>query len=192
MWWWLAARASAGQYQMLEPAGTLETDEGEMGGGVGVGATLGDELDLGSAVVSGWSRYGLTDHLEVGGGAWMPVAPFDLGVHGGARLRLLGAPDGDGPQLSTGVVLGASLFEPKATFAVTVPATVGVGVGTVDVYGGPAASYLGWLGAVLLSAHAGVGVDAGGIPVYVEAQGTRVLGFTVVTASVGFGYRAGS
>src|SRR5262245_32052273 len=137
----LADAALAAPYQMLQPAGTLAADGIETGAAVGVGAHVGPPVDLGALIASGWSRYGVTRRLEVGGAASIPLTTFDLWLHGSARVRVFGEPDGDGPQISGGLVAGLNTHAVRPSFAVIAPVFVGVGVGKLDLWTSPAVAY---------------------------------------------------
>jgi hypothetical protein len=177
--------AAAAPNAALLPAGTLPAEESEMGAAVTIGTgELGSllsgagGLDAGlegapamGILFSAWGRYGLTERIEALGGAWLPISPLSVGVHGGARVRLIGDPVRDGPQLSVGASVSSFLLAPLATLSVTVPVSAGIRSGDVDVWLTPmvTATQLGLLG---IGAEAGVGLQANGVPVFFAAQAT--------------------
>lgn len=191
---WFVLSAEAVPYQMLQPARTMSLGETEMGGGVGylTTPTLGPLGEGAVLYTSGWGRYGATDRIELSGGAWMPLTPFDLGIHGNARLLLIGDANKDGLFVSVGAGLGTqiSLFRAISATA-TVP--MGLRVQEVDLWVAPqvsaSSSLLG--SATTFGAEVGVGVDTGGIPVYVAASYAQVLDVDLIGLDLGFGYNPG-
>lgn len=191
--WALLATAQAGVDGSALPAGTVATGDSEFGGGVG-GALI---LPLAVVpVLSGWGRYGVTDRLEAYGGAWLPLRPFDVGLHGGARFAVIGGGDQDGLHLSAGLDVSTSWSLPVAALALSVPARVGASSGPVQVWlGGSAGAYPmlsmveGVSGTpVVLGAEAGLGVEAGGYPLFLTT-GYNTGFFPSWTVMFGFAYR---
>ncbi len=116
---WFVGTAVAGPAMLPYPAQTLEKAVPVYGAGFGWSdANL--QVTTGSAF-SGWSRYGVTDHLEAFGGAWLSLYPLDAGVHGGLRGSV-GNPGGaDGLGASAGLTVGAG-----GVFNVALPLEAGL------------------------------------------------------------------
>ena len=108
---------------------------------------------------------------------------------------MLGEAGKQGPALAVGVMTGTSVLAPQAALSFSVPATVGLTAGPVQVWaGGAITAYptrgdaLGVDGTLLVpSAEGGLAIDAGGYPVYVSA-GYVTGPLPLVTTMIGVGY----
>jgi len=188
MMWWVML-ASAGPYQMLAPASTLDLEHSEAGAGLGY--TAATELpDQGLVSVAGWVRYGLVERVEVSGGAALPLNPVDLGVHGGVRFQPLG-PEGTEPGVkgSLGAFVGTQA-RALALPSVTVPVAVGYRSRVLEVFVQPSGSVYSTTGGPLgaWNVEAGIAVFSTGFPLYLTASYGAVGGVGLMGANVGGGY----
>jgi hypothetical protein len=121
----LVADASAGPGMVPYPPQTSPKNEVSWGAGLGGG----EQLQVpGGFAFSGWSRYGLTDRVEVFGGAWFTV-PAAVGVHGGLRVSAGNPSDVDGVGVSAGLTVGGGGF-----FNVALPLEAGLQRGGTRVW----------------------------------------------------------
>ena len=187
LWLWTAL-ASAAPFQMLQPAYTMPQAETEMGGSVGYIAAI-DAIDQGNPLISGWGRYGLADRVEVGGGAYMPLSPFDLVIHAGVRGTVLGPLEGDGPHLSVGASVGTQVKSVKYP-QIQVPVILGYRLRTADLFVGPTVGALSSLAGAIgqWSVEGGAAIKTSSFPVYIAASYGQIGGFDIIGANVGLGY----
>jgi hypothetical protein len=181
----LAAATHASPYWTATPPATLAEHDGELAGAVGYLGVLAPYTD--QPVLSAWARWAATDRWEVIGGAWLPIAPTLVGVHGTWRYAVVGGGGDDGAALTVGLGAGAALQALEA-LSLTVPLTVGYRRDAVQAWlGASGALYpaLGPLGTI--GADAGLAVDVQGFPVFL-ALGADAGSFAAVSALVGVGY----
>lgn len=203
---WMASAALGAPYGTMVPGITLAAADSEMGGAVSVGTGDLGTLQSGAGgmedvalegapsaglLFSAWARYGLTDRIEALGGAWLPISPLSVGIHGGARIRLLGAPAHPGPRVTIGASLGSLMLAPLETLALTVPVSAGIRAGGAELWITPTATVTqrGLLG---VGGEVGVGVEPEGIPVLVSVQAMDWgEAGAVVSGSLGVAFRGG-
>jgi hypothetical protein len=186
----LAAGAHATPFWTALPATTVPSQQTEFGMGGGAAVALeapGLSRPVGTPMLSSWARWGATDRVEVSGGVWLPLNPFEVGLHGLARVQLLEASDGVGLTLGG----GAGLLTRSGLLSVAAPIEMG--------HSGPKGGF--WVGgAPVLYVGAGGSVGAGSfelggfvmrgrVPVYLVA-GTEAGAFLAVSGMLGVGFPA--
>lgn len=204
--WWMASGALGAPYGTMVPGVTLPAADSEMGGAVSVGSgNLGTlqsgagalkDIELEGAPSAGllfaaWARYGLTGRIEAVGGAWLPISPLSVGLHGGARVRVLGEPDRVGPRVTIGASVGSLMLAPFETLALTVPVSAGIRAGGTELWVTPMATATqgGLLG---IGGEVGVGVEPEGIPVLVSVQAMDWgEAGAMISGSLGVAFRGG-